>query len=335
MLLGGQATNLTFSGMKKVLNVPLVCKDPSSCRQSHSGRSRRYRDRETFFNSTIRDSQFAFSKDAYASYNKPSRGLQTQLIVNPAMQALLPLTDRDCIAQYFGRMGKRSISVPGSSSSAPTNEGSQRNSLGSSEVPRIDESSRMYLLLKAANPCVSFLHLSWELDEPLDELTSMANYLQVLGLAEVIPLITEVSVFKVRSQAPLTVNSRVSAAFDRLLKIIPTKGQSDPGGQSDLDLSRHSDRHHPHAIRSSVTGFSSHHIAASKSNPFLTQEVHNLVHSSNSDNSGSVQAHKASRFSKLNFPVRGKESKDSLSNGDMGLTVLNMDMEPEAHLGKS
>eukprot|EP00981_Chlorochromonas_danica_P002800 scaffold539_cov187-Ochromonas_danica.AAC.21 len=305
-LSGGQATNLTFSGMKKISHVPLVCKDPSTCRQSHSGRSRRYRDRETFFNSTIRDSQLTFSKDAYASFNKSSRGVQTQLIVNPAMQALLPLTDRDCIAQYFGRMGKRSISVPGGSSSAPANEGSQRNSLGSSEVPRIDESSRMYLLLKAANPCV-------------------------LGLAEVIPLITEVSVFKVRSQAPLTANSRVSAAFDRLLKTIPilTKGQSDPGGQSDLDLSRHSDRYHPHTARSSVSGFSSHHTAASKTNPFLTQEVHNLVHSSNTDNNGGVQAHKACRFAKLSFPIRSKESKDPLNNGDLG--VLNMDMDPESH----
>lgn len=74
------------------------------------------------------------------------------------------------------------------------------------------------VIIVAADPTLSFFDMSIALDEPMDELTSMAGYLQSWGLAEVIPIVYAQSVFKVHRDAPLQAHTRVSTAFDRFLK---------------------------------------------------------------------------------------------------------------------
>ncbi|RYH19016.1 hypothetical protein EON65_26560 [archaeon] len=73
-------------------------------------------------------------------------------------------------------------------------------------------------MLIIADPTLSFFDMSIALDEPMDELTSMAGYLQSWGLAEVIPIVYAQSVFKVHRDAPLQTHTRVATAFDRFIK---------------------------------------------------------------------------------------------------------------------
>lgn len=77
--------------------------------------------------------------------------------------------------------------------------------------------SRLHQFLEAADPTASFLDLSLDLDEPVEELVSMASYLQHCGLAEAVPIIYSRSCYKIHPHAPCSERSRVSRAFDALL----------------------------------------------------------------------------------------------------------------------
>ncbi|KAJ1442333.1 hypothetical protein B484DRAFT_414811 [Ochromonadaceae sp. CCMP2298] len=87
--------------------------------------------------------------------------------------------------------------------------------------------SRLYSFLAAADPTQSFLDLALMLDEPVEELISMANYLQSWGLAEIIPVIYRRSCLKVHHAATITRGSRVGRAYEALLRSLDVPFQYD------------------------------------------------------------------------------------------------------------
>jgi len=74
--------------------------------------------------------------------------------------------------------------------------------------------SRLYAFIEAADPTQSFFDLSLVLDEPVEELVSMATYLQSWGLSQIVSIIYSHSCYRVHEMAPLSPNSRLSRIFD-------------------------------------------------------------------------------------------------------------------------
>lgn len=204
-LSGGHSANLQFNGTKAI-NVALACKDRKTCLESRAKQPCLCA-ADSLFGLTAGPVQLPLpAADTVASKtNDKTKG------ISPSMQTMLALAEPDCIVQILSMLDGRSMA----SQHADPGRG-----------PAALKQSRLYTFLEASDPTKSFLDLSMMLDEPVDELTSMATYLQGWGLAEIIPVIYTHSCYKVHMHAPLHAHTRVNNAFDRLMLTFSVLGSS-------------------------------------------------------------------------------------------------------------
>ena len=129
---------------------------------------------------------------------------------NLHQQTMLTIADTDRIMSILSILDGNSITSSGLSSR--------------STESKLSTNSRLYTFIASADPTLSFIDLSLLLDEPVEELISMANYLHSWGLAEVVQVFTMSSIFQVKEDAPCEVDSQAALVFQNLLDtFIPRK----------------------------------------------------------------------------------------------------------------
>lgn len=143
--------------------------------------------------------------------------------INLSTQTILMMADRDTILRTLLILdntlaipSSRNASLGGTTAVTSSSQGASTNPLIATVATA---NNRLYTFVEAADPTQSFIDLSLQLDEPVEELISMAHYLQGWGLAEVIPLIYSESIYMVHPSAnvKILINERVNKAFEALI----------------------------------------------------------------------------------------------------------------------